>query len=100
MRVVTVQVRVKPGQEAAFEAATVENARRSLEEPGITRFDLLNGDEPGVYLLVEASRDAQAPAAHKETPHYKKWRETVEPMMAEPRRGVWHDVLFPGLESW
>ena len=81
-----VVVQVKPGMEPAFEKATLENVIASRKEHGIARFDLLKqSQEEGAYLLVEAYRTAEAPAAHKETAHYLKWRETVAPMMAQPR---------------
>ena len=83
---VIVVVQVKLGMESAFEQATLENAIASRQEPGISRFDLLaQTNEQGAYLLVESYRTAEAPAAHKETAHYQKWRDTVAPMMAQPR---------------
>jgi (4S)-4-hydroxy-5-phosphonooxypentane-2,3-dione isomerase len=97
MLVVHVHVRVKAEHVAAFIAATEENARASLEEPGILRFDLVRelGGEGDRFVLVEAYRDEQAPAAHKQTPHYARWRDAVEPMMAEPRRSVKYAEVFP-----
>lgn len=96
MLVVMVHVKVKPGFEPAFEAATRENAEASCQEAGVARFDLLRKqDEASGYLLVEAYRDAEAPARHKATAHYAKWRDAVEPLMAEPRQSVKYDSLFP-----
>jgi quinol monooxygenase YgiN len=96
MLVVLVHVRVKPESIEAFKAATVENARESLKEPGVARFDVLEqSEEPGRFVLVEAYRSADAPARHKATAHYAKWRDTVESMMAEPRTGIRHEALFP-----
>lgn len=89
MLIVHVQVRVKPECVAAFIEATRRNAQASRTESGIARFDLLQGnDDPTRFLLVEAYRNAEAPAAHKETAHYKTWRDTVAEMMAEPRQSV------------
>lgn len=89
MLVVQVHVHVKPDGIEAFRAATLENAHHSLQEPGIAAFDVLQQlDDPSRFLLTEAYRTADAPAAHKETSHYKKWRDAVEPLMAEPRRSV------------
>src|SRR5512145_802921 len=96
MLVVLVHVKVKPGCEEAFEAATRANAAASLCEPGIARFDLLRQREDGSrYLLVEAYRDPESPARHKETAHYAAWRDAVEPLMAEPRHSVKLDSLYP-----
>jgi quinol monooxygenase YgiN len=97
MLVVLVQVHVKPECLEAFREATTENARNSLQEPGIARFDLLQqADDPTRFLLVEAYRTPEAPAAHKATAHYATWRDTVAPMMAEPRTSVKYGNLFPG----
>ena len=96
MLVVLVQVRVKPEFVEAFRAATLANATQSLREPGIARFDVLEqADDPTRFVLVEAYRTVEAPAQHKETPHYLKWRDTVAPMMAEPRASLKYANLFP-----
>jgi autoinducer 2-degrading protein len=89
MLIVLVHIRVKPESIEPFKQATLANARASRKEAGIARFDLLQqNDDPARFLLVEAYRTADAPAAHKETQHYKTWRDTVEQMMAEPRQSV------------
>jgi len=96
MLMVHVHVHVKPESVAAFKEATLANARHSLEEPGIRRFDVLQQqDDPSRFVLVEVYRDAAASAAHKETQHYPVWRDTVAPMMAEPRHSVKFNQLFP-----
>ena len=89
MLVVHVHVKVKPDLIEAFRSATVTNAQASREEPGIARFDVLQqSDDLTRFVLVEAYRTAEAPAAHKETQHYRTWRDTVAEMMAEPRQSV------------
>jgi len=99
--IVHVSVHVKPGTEHAFIAATRENARNSRLEPGVVRFDLLNvTDTPGKFLLVEIYRNAAAAAAHKETEHYKVWRDAVADMMAEPRTNIKFSNLDPADEGW
>jgi quinol monooxygenase YgiN len=86
MLTVLVNVHVKPDCIEAFRAATLENARHSVQELGIARFDVLQAaDDPARFVLIEAYRTAEAPAEHKATPHYTKWRDAVAPMMAEPR---------------
>jgi quinol monooxygenase YgiN len=86
MKIVIVHILAAEGRTDDFIAATLENAARSLEEPGIFRFELLRDEgRADRFVLVEGYRDAEAQAAHKETAHYKKWRDLVEPMMAEPR---------------
>jgi quinol monooxygenase YgiN len=72
-----------------------------VREPGVARFDVIQSvDDPTRFVLVEVYRDAQAPAAHKETAHYQKWRDTVAPMMAEPRSSQKYANVFPGDEGW
>ena len=101
MLVVHVHVHVKPEFVEAFKAATLENARNSIEEPGIAGFDVVEQqDDPTRFVLVEAYRTAAAPAAHKETPHYARWRDVVAPMMAEPRSSVKFTNVFPDDANW
>ncbi len=89
MLIVLVYVRVKPDQVEAFKSATLENAANSRQEPGIARFELFQEQaDPCRFILEEIYKTPEAPSAHKETAHYKKWRETVESMMAEPRYSV------------
>jgi quinol monooxygenase YgiN len=98
---VQVHARVKPQHVDAFREATLENARHSVQEPGIARFDLYqSAEDPTRFTLIEAYRTAEAPAAHKETAHYLKWRDTVADMMAEPRSSVKYTNIFPADESW
>ncbi len=99
--VVHVHVHVKPDCVEAFKAATVENARNSVREPGIARFDVIQqSGDPARFVLVEVYRTPEAPAAHKETAHYQVWRDTVADMMAEPRTAVKFSNVFPGDEAW
>ncbi len=91
---------VKPESVGAFRDATLINARASIGEPGIARFDVLEDrDIPNRFVLVEVYRSADAPAAHKETAHYKRWRDTVADMMAEPRTSAKHTNAFPD-DAW
>jgi len=101
MLIVHVFVHVKADSVDAFRAATLENARNSIQEPGIVRFDVVQqDDDPTQFLLIEIYRDADAPARHKETAHYATWRDTVAPMMAEPRRSVKYHEFFPDPARW
>lgn len=101
MLVVHVSVHVKPECVPGFIAATLENARNSAREPGVARFDFVQQlDDPTRFVLVEAYRSPEAPAAHKETAHYAQWRDTVAPMMAAPRTGTKFGSLFPDAAGW
>ena len=96
MQIVHVHVSVKPDFVNAFKQATVENATNSVKEPGIARFDVIQQtDDPTQFILVEIYKTAEASGAHKETAHYKRWRDTVMPMMAAPRQGIKYTYIFP-----
>ena len=101
MLIVHVFVHVKPESVEAFKAASLENARNSVQEPGVIRFDVVQqADDPNRFLLMEIYRTAEDPARHKETAHYAAWRDAVESMMAEPRRSVKYAALFPADAAW
>ena len=89
MLIVLVHVHVVADAVEKFKAATQANAAASRTEPGIAQFEMIQqADDPTRFVLIEVYRTAEAAAAHKETEHYKTWRDTVAPMMAEPRVGV------------
>ena len=101
MFVVHVHVHVKPEFVEAFREATVENARSSVKEPGVARFDVIQQlDDPTRFVLVEVYRTPTDPAFHKETAHYQTWRDTVAEMMAEPRYSVKYANIFPDDPGW
>lgn len=101
MIIVHVFVHVKAEAVEAFAAASLENARNSINEPGIIRFDVIQqDDDPTQFLLIEIYRTAADPALHKETAHYATWRDTVASMMAEPRRSIKYHTLFPEPAGW
>jgi len=101
MLIVHVFAHVKPEQVEAFKAATTENARHSVEEPGIARFDVIQqADDPTRFVLVEVYRTPDDAARHKETAHYLKWRDAVAGMMAEPRTSIRYSNVFPTDETW
>lgn len=101
MLIVHVDVHVKPEFIDAFIAATLENARASVQEPGIARFDVIQDQaDPAHFVLVEVYRTPDDPARHKETAHYAKWRDAVADMMAVPRTSVKYVNLFPEDAGW
>lgn len=101
MLVVHVHVHVKAEAITEFIAATRENAEASLREPGVARFDLVQrADDPTRFVLIEVYKDAEAPARHKETPHYATWRDAVAPWMASPRSSVKYESLYPEAAGW
>ena len=101
MQIVLVHVHVKPEFVEPFKEASIDNARNSVKEAGIARFDVIQqADDPTRLILVEIYRTADAPAAHKETAHYARWRNAVAEMMAEPRQGIKYSNVFPTDENW
>ena len=101
MLVVHVHVYVNPDAVEEFKAATVVNARNSVQEPGIARFDVVqDNDDPTHFVLVEVYRSLAATVAHKETAHYATWRDTVAPMMAKPRTSVKFTNVYPEDVGW
>jgi quinol monooxygenase YgiN len=101
MYIVHVHVHVKPEFAEDFRQASLENARQSVQEPGIARFDVIQElDDPTSFVLVEVYRTTSDPAKHKETVHYARWRDTVQRMMAEPRRSVRFSNVFPEDQGW
>jgi len=101
MLVVLVYTHVKPEFIDLFKQASLENASQSVNEPGITRFDVIQQtDDPIRFVLVEVYRTQDALAIHRETSHYQKWREVVEPMMAEPRSRNQYTNVYPDDKGW
>ncbi|TEU13334.1 MAG: antibiotic biosynthesis monooxygenase [Anaerolineales bacterium] len=101
MFIVHVHVHVKPEFVEAFRQATLENARHSVQEPGIARFDVVQQmDDPTRFVLVEVYRTPEDPANHKQTAHYQTWRDTVAEMMAESRASVKYANVFPDDQGW
>jgi quinol monooxygenase YgiN len=99
--IVHVHVRVKPDAIEAFRAASLDNARESVREPGIARFDVVQSTEdPTRFVLVEVYRSADAPAAHKGTAHYARWRDAVADLMAEPRTAARFVNVAPEDAGW
>ncbi len=101
MHIVLVHIHVKPEYREAFIQATLENARNSIQEPGIARFDFLQQkEEPDRFTLVEVYYAESDQEKHRQTAHYQKWRDAVAEMMAEPRQGVRYTNLFPEEGAW
>jgi (4S)-4-hydroxy-5-phosphonooxypentane-2,3-dione isomerase len=101
MFIVHVHIRVKPECIEDFRQATLHNARHSVQEPGIARFDVLQQlDDATRFVLVEVYRATEDAARHKETTHYQLWRDAVEPLMAEPRHSVRYANAFPSDDGW
>lgn len=100
MHVTIVYVSVKPDKVEAFKEASRLNHENSVREPGNLRFDMLqSANDPAQFVFYEAYKTQQDAAAHKETAHYLAWRDTVADWMAEPRRGVSYQGLYPVVKA-
>jgi autoinducer 2-degrading protein len=96
MQVLFVTIDVLPQHLDAFLAATADNHRGSVAEPGCLRFDVVRDQaEPGRVYLYEVYRDAEAIAAHKQTAHYQRWNAAVAPWLARPRSAVRGALVHP-----
>jgi (4S)-4-hydroxy-5-phosphonooxypentane-2,3-dione isomerase len=99
--IVQVYVQVKSDAFEEFRAATLDNARHSVKEPGVARFDVIQSlEDPTRFVLIEVYRSPGAQAAHKETAHYLRWREAVAELMAEPRSSARYVNVFPDAQGW
>ncbi len=93
---VLVYVHVLPESVEAFRAASLANAAGSIREPGCVRFDVAQETSDATrFVLVEVYRGQEGAAAHKQTAHYQTWRDTVAPMMAEPRTATQYTTVTP-----
>ena len=93
-------MRVKEKEIDPFIAATIENAKRSIHEPGVIRFDFMQEvNDPQSFLLTEIYKDDDAPGLHKKTVHYLTWRDAVADMMDKPRSGIAFKAIFPMNEN-
>lgn len=101
MVIIHVHVHVRPGYVEDFIEASLQNAKNSIQESGVARFDVMQSqDDPTKFVLVEVYRSTEDPMRHKETTHYQEWRDRVAEMMAEPRKGIKYTNLFPEDAGW
>lgn len=101
MHILIVSIHVKASCVDDFKAATLRNVQESLKEPRVARFDLLcEAGDPTRFLLVEVYQKAEDHAAHKQSAHYQRWAEQVEPLLAEPRSRISYESCFPRESGW
>ena len=101
MVIVHVHAHVKLEYVEAFKQLILENARESIKEPGVLRFDIVQQEsDPTRFVLVEIYRTEEDPARHKATSHYARFKDAAEVMMAEPRQGIRFVGLFPDTPGW
>ncbi len=96
MYIVQVHITVDEDAVQAFRIATIENAKNSVQEPGVARFDVIQQkDDPTRFVLIEVYKDEEAAVEHKKTEHYHKWRDFVEDMMADARYSIKYHNIYP-----
>ena len=96
MRILHVHLQVKPEHLDAFIAETIENARNSVQEAGIARFDFVQQvDDLTRFMLIEHYRTEEAIGAHKETAHFARWRDTVGEYLVGERTRAWYTPVYP-----
>jgi autoinducer 2-degrading protein len=101
MFIVHVFIHVKPERLDEFRLETLSNVKNSLMELGIARFDFLEEtDDPHRFMLVEVYRTPEDALQHKETVHYRAWRDRVAPMMASPRTSIKLANIHPDDAGW
>ncbi len=101
MFIIHVFCHVKPDKVEEFKASIIENARNSIQEPGIARFDVIQqADDPTRFVLAEAYRSQEDNAKHRETAHYKKWAALATELLAEPRSRIVYNNVFPDEQGW
>ena len=102
MYCIFVTIQVKPGFADRFKEASLGDGQGSVrDEPNCFRFDIhQNESDPNRFHLYEVYADRAAHLAHRETPHYKKWRDTVQQWFDwEPQR-VEMTTIFPSESGW
>jgi quinol monooxygenase YgiN len=101
VHIVHVFIHVKPERLDEFKQATEANAAASIQEAGVARFDFLQqADDPARFVLVEVYRTPEDAAKHKKTAHYNRWKDTVEPLLAEPRTRIIYRNTYPDDAGW
>jgi quinol monooxygenase YgiN len=75
-----VTINIKPGFKERFMKEMFGDARGSNEdEPGCFRFDVIqDAKDPNKIYLYEVYKDQAALDAHRQAPHFLKWREAVK----------------------
>jgi quinol monooxygenase YgiN len=89
-------MQVTPENIEEFKQICAENAKNSVKEPGVKRFDVLQqSDDPTRFVLVEAYLDETDLEKHKQTAHYNKWRQVAEKMILGERTRTRYEPVWP-----
>ena len=102
MLVLMVNLHVKPERRDEFLAAVREDAASTTAlEEGNLQFNVVqDSEEPDRFFLFEVYRDQAALEAHRQMPHFLKYREATAGVYVEdPVRRVGSNV-FPDDTNW
>ena len=95
MLIVHVHVRVKPTA-STRSARRLANARDSVQEPGVARFDVVQpDDDPTRFVLVEVYRSRRRRRRAQGDGALRRLARRVAPLMAEPRTSAKYRAVFP-----
>lgn len=82
---VVAKIKVKDGQQAAFEAvATKLAAAVNANEPGCLLYTLNKGDDPVTYVFLERYKDEDAVKAHRASDHFRSLGREMGAFMDGP----------------
>ena len=97
-----VTIQIQPEHREAFMESMLDDARGSNnDEPGCLRLDVLqDSEDPNRIHLYEVYKDQAALDAHRQAPHYTKWRETVQDWFAAETVRRMATPVFPPEQSW
>ncbi len=97
-----VTIEIQPEHREAFMESMLDDARGSNnDEPGCLRFDVLQDNEdPNKIHLYEVYKDQAAVDAHRQAPHYTKWRETVQDWFAAETVRRVASPVYPPEAAW
>ena len=88
---ITVTFTIADPHGAAFRAAVLDNARRSLaDERGCRVFDVAVDPSGQQFFLYELYDDAAAFQAHLCTPHFAAFDALVAPWVVDKQVRAWH----------
>jgi autoinducer 2-degrading protein len=95
--VLFVTVEIKPEQRDRFLQVIEDDATCSVrDEPGCLRFEVLQDEQDqNTYYFCEVYRDTAALDAHQQMPHFQRWREASEHVLASPAKRIRAAKLFP-----
>ncbi len=85
MVIVQIYLTVKNGAVDDFIKFTSDNVINSNMEPGVKRFEFFRDtDSENRFILFEMFESVEAQNSHRETGHYKRWKENTAGLLEIP----------------